>query len=102
VYSRGVKAVGAFMVIFALPMEGSACRLGITATRKSGSAVTRNRSRRRLRELFRKHQEALAGLTADVVINVRQGCSKARWDALSEDYLKCLRRVKGRLSSPAS
>jgi ribonuclease P protein component len=102
VYSRGVKAVGAFMVMFALPMEGSACRLGITATRKSGSAVKRNRSRRRLRELFRLHDEALAGLTADLVINVRQGCSGAGWDELGEDYLKCLRRVKERLSSQAS
>jgi len=102
VYSRGVKAVGEFLVLFALPTERSGCRLGITATRKTGGAVKRNRSRRRLREIFRQHQEPLAGLRADLVLNVRRGCDAATWTALTEDYLKCLRRARERLRSQAS
>jgi ribonuclease P protein component len=102
VYSRGIKVVGGFVVLFALPGEGTGCRLGITTTRKIGGAVKRNRSRRRLRELFRRHQEALPGIAVDLVINVRRGCNVARWDQLTEDYLRCLRRVQERLRSAAS
>ena len=43
--------VGRYLVVFALPGEGEVCRLGITATRKIGGAVVRNRARRRVREL---------------------------------------------------
>jgi ribonuclease P protein component len=94
--------VGGFVVLFALPVEGVGCRLGSTTTRKIGGAVTRHRSRRRLRELFHRHQEALAGVTADLVINVRRGCSVAGSEQLTEDYLWCLRRVKERLRLAAS
>ena len=94
--------MGEFLVLFALPVERSGCRLGITATRKTGGAVKRNRSRRRVREIFRQHPEAVAGLTADLVVNVRRGCDAARWTALTEDCLKCLRRVRARLRSQAS
>lgn len=45
-------------------------RLGITATRKLGGAVSRNRAKRLLREVFRLHPEIFPR-GADVVIIVR-------------------------------
>ena len=97
VYTHGVKVVGRFLVLFALARESGSCRFGITATRKFGGAVVRNRARRRVRELFRGNIEALDGLAVDFVVNVRHGCEDAEWKLLTEDYLGCLKRARARL-----
>ncbi|MCK6590081.1 MAG: ribonuclease P protein component [Polyangiaceae bacterium] len=47
-------------------------RLGVVASRKVGGAVERNRAKRLLREVFRKHQEIFPP-QLDVVIIVRPG-----------------------------
>ncbi len=85
--------VGRYLVVFALAGEGDAFRLGITATRKTGGAVVRNRARRRVRELFRAKRELLAGWGGDVVVNVRQGCAGAEWAELVEDFARCLSKL---------
>jgi ribonuclease P protein component len=102
VYSCGVKVVGRYIVVFALPREGDGCRLGITATRKIGGAVERNRARRRVKALFRDEPSASAGLTVDLVVNVRRGCAKVKWLPLAEDYRECLRRVRRGLGQRGS
>lgn len=98
VYRQGVKVVGRAVVTFALAHDGDACRLGITATRRIGGAVVRNRARRRVRELFRRHGVALLGPGIDLVVNVREGCATAAWPELEEDFLRCLSTVRRRLS----
>jgi ribonuclease P protein component len=47
-------------------------RLGVVASRKVGNAVVRNRCKRLVRELFRRHPEAFPR-GADVVVIVRPG-----------------------------
>lgn len=93
VYQQGVKVVGALVVVFALPRPEQRPRLGITATRKIGSAVVRNRARRRLRALFDRHGVGREDWHGDVVVNVRAGCESAPWASLQEDYLRCMRRA---------
>ncbi|MBP1620872.1 MAG: rnpA [Acidobacteria bacterium] len=102
VYAEGIKVVGAFVVVFARPREGTTSRLGITATRRCGCAVERNRSRRRIRELFRRHPEALEGPTVDLVVNIRRGCARAPWPELEAEYLACVSRVMRRLGRRGS
>ncbi len=53
VAGRGRKAARPSLVLQALPQPGGAIRLGFTATKKIGNAVTRNRAKRRLREVAR-------------------------------------------------
>lgn len=53
VAGRGRKAARPGLVLQALPQPGDALRLGFTATKKIGGAVTRNRAKRRLREAAR-------------------------------------------------
>lgn len=94
--------VGRYLVVFALAGEGDVCRLGITATRKIGGAVVRNRARRRIRELFRANRELLAGWSGDLVVNVRQGCAVVGWGELAEDFTRCLSKLRQGARSPAS
>lgn len=95
VYQRGVRVAGRCLVLFGLCRSGSGCRLGITATRKIGSAVVRNRARRRVRELFRRHQPR--GLwEGDVVVNVRRACAEAPWQELEQDFTQCLAKIISR------
>lgn len=59
-------------------------RLGITASRKVGGAVVRNRVKRWIREWFRKTQTKLApGL--ELVVVVRRGAAEAGHAAVTRD-----------------
>ncbi len=77
-------------------------RLGITATRKIGGAVVRNRARRRIRELARTREELLAGWGGEIVVNVRRGCAEVAWSALAEDFERCMKRATTAPRPPAS
>ncbi len=44
------------------------CRLGLAVNRRVGNAVVRNRTKRRIRELFRRNRERLPRSTDIVVI----------------------------------
>ena len=56
-YSRGKQAVAPTMVLYTRKNRLKENRLGITTGKKLGNAVTRNRIRRRLREIYRLHEE---------------------------------------------
>ncbi len=88
-------------MLFALPgASDMACsRLGITASRKVGGAVVRNRCRRRLRELFRVNYDRLGDSPLDLVVNARRGCENAPWKTLEQEYKRCLRKLRSRLGS---
>ena len=74
-YSAGLRHAGRWLVFFVRPGAGQGARLGVTITKKTGSAVVRNRLRRRLRELFRR--SGLFTAPVDVVVNVRPGAERA-------------------------
>ena len=68
---RGRRRHAAHFVVLAAPRSGSS-RLGVTVSRKVGGAVVRNRVKRRVRELFRRHpMRLLAG--HDVVVIAKPG-----------------------------
>lgn len=89
-YSTGRRFVGRWLVFFVSPARGPCARLGVTITKKTGSAVVRNRLRRKLRELFRRS----AGFRepVDVVVNVRPGAEEIDFAELSRDFGKLLVR----------
>lgn len=97
VYEQGQKVRGAHLVVFATKHRGDVSRFGITATRHLGGAVVRNRARRRVRELFRRHREAWGDLRVEAVVNCRAGCAGAPWRELESDFLRCVELLKQRL-----
>ena len=53
--------------LFFLPNPLGRKRLGIIASKKIGSAVERNRAKRKIREIFRRHKN-LGGQDMDIVV----------------------------------
>jgi ribonuclease P protein component len=86
VRGKGKAQHGTFMVLSTWSSPSAELpRLGIIATRQVGSAVERNRARRRLREIFRLHRAALpAGLW--MVIVLRRAAVRATYAALAEEW----------------
>lgn len=89
-YRRGKSVVKpAFVLYFVKGREGQ-IRLGLTAGKKVGNAVCRNRAKRRLRELFRIMQP-----------DIKKGydiCIVARTRVLSVPYNKLVSDFKSALS----
>ncbi len=52
-YMRGRSYTNPALVIYVIKNHAGLCRIGITASKKIGNAVQRNRARRVIREAFR-------------------------------------------------
>lgn len=97
-YSSGVRVSGRHFLVFLLARSGAERpRLGISVSRRVGDAVTRNRVKRRIRELFRRHRPARA---VELVVNARPSSAAADFQELERDYSDCLRRGASRLPRP--
>jgi ribonuclease P protein component len=66
--------------------------LGLSVSKKVGTAVKRNAVRRRLKEIFRSTSAMLPG-ELDVVISARPAASEASFSELTEEFLCALRRL---------
>ena len=58
--------------------------------------MTRNRVRRRLREIFRKSRDLFGTRAGDVVVNARPSASDATFEELAEEYRSLLVKSLGR------
>ena len=78
----------------------SAIRVGFTVSRKVGNAVTRNRVRRRLREVARLviPDQARPGL--DYVLIGRQAALSRDFADLRQELVEALRRLKAFVATP--
>jgi ribonuclease P protein component len=98
VYERGHRMHTAYFVLFALKGATSRSRLGITATKKFGHAVARNRIKRVIREIFRKSQETTSW-PVDLVVNVKMAAREQSYDRLEADFTSRLRELHRRLGA---
>lgn len=81
---QGRRAVSsAFVVVVARRTSPGSPRLGITASRRVGGAVERNRVKRRIREWFRRERHAWQG-PLDVLVIARQPATDLESGDLSE------------------
>jgi ribonuclease P protein component len=92
-YDAGRRHHGRLVVVFARPKDGEG-RLGVTATRKVGNAVVRNRARRRVREIYRRwHARAPLAAALEVVVNVTARTADAPYAALAAELSGLLDRA---------
>jgi len=88
-YEKARRIPSRSFVLFVLANELGRPRLGITVSRKIGGAVRRNRAKRLVREIFRRHKSALAPV--DIVVNGRAPLPAAELRSLESEMLSCLR-----------
>lgn len=83
----------AFVMQVAANGDASLFRFGLTASRKVGNAVVRNRAKRRLREVVRMcaAEKEVAGL--DVVLIAKTASATYDFLRLRDDFIKGLRKI---------
>ena len=89
----GVVRRGKLLMLNAAAVENSGLsRVGFITSRRLGSAVARNRVRRRLREIVRRHQH---DLRQDfwIVLIARRDAVKASYRSLEDEWLRLARRA---------
>lgn len=69
-YGRGKSFVSPFVVAYVLPLRGDKVRLGITVSKKIGSAVIRNRAKRVITAAYRECLPHIKG-GCDIVMVAR-------------------------------
>jgi len=97
VYKKGKSSGSKYLVVIVLKNNRGLNRLGISASKKVGHAVQRNRTRRRLKEAYRLlEQHVRSG--HDIVILPRAGSADAAYATLASQ-LKHLLHKQGMLQS---
>jgi ribonuclease P protein component len=93
VKQNGITQRGKHLMLNAMPVENSpSWRAGFITSGRLGGAVVRNRVRRRLREIVRRHQQELREGVWFVII-ARHEASTASYDALEDEWLRLARRA---------
>jgi len=93
VYDQGARFHTPFFSAFFLRNDVGERRYGITVTRKIGGAVTRNRCKRRLREVVRKYEPGASWTDGfDLVLNVKAGLAEADFKQLQESFSHVMNR----------
>lgn len=83
VYARSKSSSVRLLVLYRAPNELEHCRFGISVSRRVGSAVVRNRCKRRIREALRPLC-AQCRPGHDVVLVVRRGMVIAQQPAVAQ------------------
>lgn len=83
---------GKLFSVHALPNGLGKPRLGLSVSKKVGSAVTRNGVRRRLKEIFRSSEGGLPE-NLDFVVSARPASAEASYQELSDEFLRSLSKV---------
>ena len=94
VYRQGTAYRGKLFSVHAFPNEHGTARLGLSVSRKVGTAVTRNAVRRRLREVFRSCIADVPG-DLDLVVSARPAAAGAAFEELRMEFCKALGRFGG-------
>lgn len=93
VRTEGRTTRGAMMLLGVLEVEGgTGFRVGLVTSKRVGGAVLRNRLRRRLREIVRRHQHDLRANVWLVVVT-RAAAARATSAELEAEWLKLARRA---------
>lgn len=95
-YASGVRVSGRLLQVFLRPCPEPP-RIGISVPRRAGNAVTRNRLRRRVREVFRRNRDLFVAGSACLVVHIRPAAAMAPFKDLAEEYRRAVGRGFARM-----
>ena len=81
-----------YLVLYARKNRLGCNRIGLTVSKKLGKAHIRNRTRRRLREIYRLHEEQFRP-GWDIVVVARSRAVEAPFDKLTKSYLSLAQKA---------
>ena len=84
---------GKYCVLHVLLHDGPFSRLGLVVSRAAGPAVTRNRAKRRIREIFRRAKGRFTR-PADFVIRARRSITEATCAQLADDITRLMKQAR--------
>ena len=88
--NQGQKALARGLVVQAIRRDSDIWRVGLTASKKIGNAVCRNRARRRMRALARQHLATMARPGIDYVLIARHDTISCDWQELVTGLKKAI------------
>lgn len=91
-YKKGKSCVSPVLIVYVKKNGQSFNRLGITASKKIGKAVVRNRAKRRIRELYRTNLPNLK-TGYDFVIVARAKTAEAPYSMLLSSFLSAVKTL---------
>ena len=91
-YQKGKTAADSRLALYVRPNGRKGNRLGLTVSTKLGHAVVRNRTRRRLREVYRLHEDQLV-CGRDIVIVARVRAADSSYHQLEKSFLRLAEKL---------
>ena len=91
-YSKGKSAAAPTVAVYVRPNRLAKSRLGVTVGTKVGKAVRRNRVRRRIREIYRVHENRMCS-GFDMVVVARVRSAHAPYAEIARDLLRLLDKL---------
>lgn len=92
-YRTGRRRHGALAILYFAPNQLGHPRLGITASRKVGPAVVRQRIKRRIKEVYRRWKDRGKLPALDLVVHLKPEARQADFQALKAELLRLLSGV---------
>jgi ribonuclease P protein component len=91
-YKKGNRYKGKYFNLVYLSNDFCYSRMAVVVSSKIGNAVTRNRIKRWIRDLFRRNKELLK-TSLDILFIIKKETAGVTWATLHESYIEAIASI---------